>query len=322
MPNSIPAATYLPRTLRDGATLSLLASAYLLVLLRFYPRMFLRHYPREVQAIVPPKSAQEQRTSLVLGLLLAVPYGAALLWRTATLGTHAFWDIFFYTFGVLSLFNLTDLLILDWLIVCRLKPRWATLPGTALSDTTIDATLPLKPWLGNVTMWIGERKVPMVQLTPTSVSFIVPWDLPSSAPIRMLAEAAGDNTPFYFPETETSLYPNAGPRAGAIYRQDWTPTFVGPIHTGEIIHVFATGFGPVAPDVPEGAAAPSAEPYARLTSPLTCSNAEVLYAGLAPFAVERIYQIDLRIGPTPGYQKFTCTQAPADPFLFLTLDIQ
>jgi len=40
------------------------------------------------------------------------------------------WDLFAYAFGVLFLFNLVDLLILDWLIVCWLEPRWVILPGT------------------------------------------------------------------------------------------------------------------------------------------------------------------------------------------------
>ena len=197
-----------------------------------------------------------------------------------------------------------------------------TLTGSGLSDSVINGTVPLNAWLGNVTMWIGDRKVPMVQLAPGSVSFIVPWDIqPVNGSIRMLAEAPGDHTPFYFPEAEAFIFPDPAPRAGAILRQDWTQTFVGPINTGEIIHVYAIGFGPVSPEVPDGAAAPSAEPFSRITQPLTCSNAEILYAGLAPGAVERVYQIDIRIGPTAGYQKFTCSLGGATPFLFLTLNI-
>ena len=118
------------RIVRDGALLSVLGSAYLLVLLRFNPRIFLGHYPKEIREIVPPRSAKERRTAILLGLLLAAPFGSALLWRTATLGSHSFWDLFAYAFGVLFFFNLVDLLILDWLIVCWVKPRWVTLPGT------------------------------------------------------------------------------------------------------------------------------------------------------------------------------------------------
>jgi uncharacterized protein (TIGR03437 family) len=168
-------------------------------------------------------------------------------------------------------------------------------------------------------MWIGDRKVPVAQLAPNSVSIIVPWDIQTDGgSVRIQAEAPGDHTPFYYPEVEAPVSP-AAPTAGAILRQDWTQTYVGPINTGEIIHVYAIGLGPVSPEVPLGAAAPSAEPFSRTASPLTCSNAEVLYAGLAPGAVERVYQIDIRIGATAGYQKFTCSLGGATPFLFLTL---
>jgi hypothetical protein len=49
------------RIVRDGALLSLVGSTYLLVLLRFNPRIFLRHYPKEIREIVPPKSGKERR---------------------------------------------------------------------------------------------------------------------------------------------------------------------------------------------------------------------------------------------------------------------
>jgi hypothetical protein len=119
-----------PRILRDGALMSLVAAAYLLVLLRFTPRIFLGHLPKEIQQVVPPKSRKERRMSVLLGLLIAAPFGYTLLWRTATLGSHSFRDLFAYAFGVLFIFNLVDLVILDWLIVCWIKPRWLILPGT------------------------------------------------------------------------------------------------------------------------------------------------------------------------------------------------
>jgi hypothetical protein len=99
-------------------------------LLRFNLRLFLRHFPKEIQEIVPPKSAQERRISILVGLLIGVPLVSVLLWRTATVGGHSFWERFSYAFGVLFVFNLVDLVILDWLIVCWFKPRWVILPGT------------------------------------------------------------------------------------------------------------------------------------------------------------------------------------------------
>ena len=118
------------RIVRDGALLSVVASTYLLVLLRFNPRIFLGHYPKEIRQVVPPRSEKEKRISLLLGLLIAAPVTSALVWRTSILGSHSFWDRFAYAFGVLFIFNLVDLLILDWLIVCWFKLRWVILPGT------------------------------------------------------------------------------------------------------------------------------------------------------------------------------------------------
>jgi hypothetical protein len=118
------------RIAQDGALLSVVASTYLLLLLRFKPRVFFGHYPKEIREIVPPRSKKERRMAILFGLLIAAPIAPALLWRTATLGSHSFWDRFAYAFGVLFIFNLVDLLVLDWLIVCWVKPCWVVLPGT------------------------------------------------------------------------------------------------------------------------------------------------------------------------------------------------
>ena len=118
------------RIVRDGALLSVVASTYLLVLMRLNPRIFVRHYPKEIRDIVPPKSERERRMSILLGLLMGAPFASAVLWRTATLGSHSFWELFAYAFGVLFIFNLVDLFILDWLVVCCIKPRWVIPPGT------------------------------------------------------------------------------------------------------------------------------------------------------------------------------------------------
>jgi hypothetical protein len=117
------------RIVRDGALLSVVASTYLLLLLRFNPRVFLRHYPKEIREIVPPKSEKERRISILLGLLIGAPFTSALFWRAATLESHSFWELFAYAFGVLFIFGLVDLFILDWLIVCWFKPRWLIIPG-------------------------------------------------------------------------------------------------------------------------------------------------------------------------------------------------
>ncbi len=118
------------RMVRDGIVFAFVAASYLLVLLRCNPRMFLRHYPKEVQAVVPPRSGKERRIAGISGLLIGLLLASALFWRTATSRGHSFGEHFIYAFGVLCIFNLVDLIVLDWLIVCWIEPRWVILPGT------------------------------------------------------------------------------------------------------------------------------------------------------------------------------------------------
>ena len=122
------------RMVRDGALLSVVASTYVLLLLRFNPRIFLRHYPKEIQENVPPKTAKEKRMSIGLGiplilLLVGSPFASSLIWRAEAQTGPSFWELAEHAFGVIFIFNLFDLLILDWLILCRFTPRWVLLPG-------------------------------------------------------------------------------------------------------------------------------------------------------------------------------------------------
>lgn len=184
-----------------------------------------------------------------------------------------------------------------------------TVTGAGLSDV--------------LAMWIEERKVPVLEVTPASIGFLVPWDVrPAGAgQVRILAETPGEHSPFDFPETFLQI--GSFPRAGAIARQNWDglADFNSPPHAGEIIHIWAVGLGAVSPEPPEGTLAPSAEPLARLAAPLVCSGSEVLYAGLAPGYLERIYQVDLRIGNVTGYTQFRCSLGAHDPFIFVSLNV-
>lgn len=52
------------KTMLDGAILSVLASLFLIAVLRFNPRLFLQDYPEDIQKQVPPKTGKEKRQSL------------------------------------------------------------------------------------------------------------------------------------------------------------------------------------------------------------------------------------------------------------------
>ena len=118
----------------DGSLLSVLASITILGILRFNPRLFLQDYPDEIQERVQPKTDQEKRLSLMVGipfliLLLLVPFLSTLS-LAKQVGEERFFSLFINAFGVAFLFNLVDLLVLDWLIFCLITPDFIVIPGT------------------------------------------------------------------------------------------------------------------------------------------------------------------------------------------------
>ncbi len=119
----------------DGAVLSILASLFLVAVLRFNPRLFLQDYPEAIQNQAPPKTALEKRQSLLVGvpfllLLAAVPFLSTLALKRSGLGELSFLQLSLHAFGVVFIFNLVDLLILDWLLFCTITPKFLVIPGT------------------------------------------------------------------------------------------------------------------------------------------------------------------------------------------------
>jgi uncharacterized protein (TIGR03437 family) len=98
----------------------------------------------------------------------------------------------------------------------------------------------------------------------------------------------------------------ANPRLLSAVHQDFSGliTIERPTFRGEIIHLYGTGFGSVAPAIADGAPGPL-NPLSRTVNPVACrvtnpssgmvaGEAEVLFAGLAPGFVGS-YQIDVRL---------------------------
>jgi enamine deaminase RidA (YjgF/YER057c/UK114 family) len=111
--------------------------------------------------------------------------------------------------------------------------------------------------------------------------------------IDMVVEVA-DAAPLFF----------GPPKLMSSMHQDFSGpvTSTKPAQSGEIIHLYASGFGPVTPGVPDGAAAP-ASPLSRTVNPVTCGALDaagnvmplaVLFAGLAP-GQTGVYQLDVEL---------------------------
>jgi hypothetical protein len=116
-----------------GALLSISLSTLIMAMLVRNPRLMLHSYPKDVRAAVAPKTPAERRESagwaaIFLALVVAIPSAAALVSKKA--GGDLL-EIAITAFGVVFFFNLTDWLVLDWLIFCTMTPGFVVLPGTA-----------------------------------------------------------------------------------------------------------------------------------------------------------------------------------------------
>jgi hypothetical protein len=66
----------------------------------------------------------------VLALFVGIVIVAAVQWAQAHPTQVSFGEIFWSSFLIFNLFNLFDLLILDWLIFVTIQPCIVVLPGT------------------------------------------------------------------------------------------------------------------------------------------------------------------------------------------------
>jgi hypothetical protein len=117
----------------DGLILSALASSVLIVTLLINPRLFLQDYPADIQEKVPPKTQREKRQSLIAGIPFMLILLALPIWSTVHLkqsGVEAIWSLVLNAFGVAFVFNLFDLLVLDWFMFCTVTPRFLVIPGS------------------------------------------------------------------------------------------------------------------------------------------------------------------------------------------------
>lgn len=130
---------WLSQILVDGSIFSLVLGVMILLSLWYNPQIWHDDYPPEIQKKAVPMSetAKKQRRLVALpffattiGLLL----GSNERLRQRNGGSLSFLAAFVHSYSLLALFNLFDFLVLDYLIMVRMKPEFAILPGTERAD--------------------------------------------------------------------------------------------------------------------------------------------------------------------------------------------
>lgn len=129
-----------PIVVTNGLLFGGLITAWMLVAifgsLRWNPEIWVNDYPPEIRAVLPPKSARARRQSLWVSVptalvLVGLIAGLVIRLNDASGGFAGFLPIAAGLWIALQLFNLVDLVIVDWLIIETVRPSWTLLPGTA-----------------------------------------------------------------------------------------------------------------------------------------------------------------------------------------------
>ncbi len=140
----------------EGVILSLSLGMLIMGSLIYNPRLWLQDYPKVVQAKVPPITPHEklqQRLLLlpVLLLMFGLPYLSVTLVKAVNSGSVTFPITYLTASGVLHVFNLFDAVVLDYLILTRIKPKFAVIPGTTIEESLhVDLVFQLRNFLKGI----------------------------------------------------------------------------------------------------------------------------------------------------------------------------
>jgi hypothetical protein len=117
-----------------GGVLSAVLYVLLLGLLRVNPEILLNDYPADIRKKYGPMSERSKRQRIPAAITIgAVALGIVAASfsevRATAGGSIPFLTAFVHLFVMLSVFNVVDLLLLDWPLVA-IGPRFMILPGT------------------------------------------------------------------------------------------------------------------------------------------------------------------------------------------------
>ena len=186
---------------------------------------------------------------------------------------------------------------------------WLT--GKTLSSTTQVFTDSLPQTLGGVQVKLGGILTRLLLVSPNEIRLQIPFEtplgdqefaiLPADSPFEQGYRLGLNAAAPHFLRWGAELPPRQEVQEPVIVHTDWSSLVsnTNPAQLGEIVHLYMTGLGPVAPQVPSGQAAPVA-PLSVTTLPFSCVSflngvqtpVRVLYSGLAPDFFG-IYQVDL-----------------------------
>ncbi len=114
-----------------GAILSVLMCVAFVGLAYLNPEIWLPDYPPDIRERFGPMSGRAKKAGVPVFLILVATLAfAAVRFARIAGGESSFLAVFLGVFTALLVFNVVDLLVLDWLIFMTMRPKIVVLPGT------------------------------------------------------------------------------------------------------------------------------------------------------------------------------------------------
>ena len=115
----------------DGFTICVLIGALVAFSFRWKPRIWLRDLPEDIQELAKPMTTAEKRWVAIVGLLVIAMLFSGMVVSTLRFGVEdGFLLATLHAYLLFQLFNLFDLLVLDWGMMMLINPAKPPIAGT------------------------------------------------------------------------------------------------------------------------------------------------------------------------------------------------
>lgn len=127
--------------INHGLFYAVTVNCYLYILMiTMSPRIWgYRDYPEIIKQKIPPQTEREKALALILGIpwfifVLAFPVVSTYKLKSNLGDEISLFKAFLNIFVLFSLAFAGDLVILDWLIISKITPKFVIIPGTEAKD--------------------------------------------------------------------------------------------------------------------------------------------------------------------------------------------
>ncbi|MEM1447797.1 MAG: hypothetical protein AAF726_02795 [Planctomycetota bacterium] len=117
--------------LLDGSVMSILIGALVAATFWSTPRTYLRDMPPDIQEAAAPITEREARSAGIVGLIVvSILLAGLVISALRRTGGEGYLDAALHCYLVFQVFNLFDLVVLDWGMMMFIDPARPPIPGT------------------------------------------------------------------------------------------------------------------------------------------------------------------------------------------------